>query len=30
MAMTVFSLVPGVMMIFFVRNHIARGFVVRT
>lgn len=30
MAMTVFSLLPGVLMIFFVRNHIARGFVVRT
>jgi glycerol transport system permease protein len=30
MAMTVFSLVPGVLMIFLVRNHIARGFVVRT
>lgn len=30
MAMTILSLVPGVMMIFIVRNHIARGFVVRT
>ena len=30
MAMTILSLVPGVMMIFMVRNHIARGFVVRT
>ncbi len=30
MAMTVFSLVPGVLMIFLVRNHIARGFVIRT
>jgi glycerol transport system permease protein len=30
MAMTVFSLIPGVLMIFLVRNHIARGFVVRT
>ncbi len=30
MAMTVFSLLPGVLMIFLVRNHIARGFVVRT
>jgi len=30
MAMTIFSLVPGVAMIFLVRNHIARGFVIRT
>lgn len=30
MAMTVFSLLPGVLMIFLVRNHIARGFVIRT
>jgi glycerol transport system permease protein len=30
MAMTVFSVLPGVLMIFLVRNHIARGFVVRT
>ncbi len=29
MAMTVFSLLPGVAMIYFVRNHIARGFVIR-
>ena len=29
MAMTVLSLVPGVAMIWFVRNHIARGFVMR-
>ena len=29
MAMTVVSLVPGVAMIWFVRNHISRGFVVR-
>ncbi|MCB1330161.1 MAG: carbohydrate ABC transporter permease [Maritimibacter sp.] len=28
-AMTVFSLLPGVVMIYFVRNHIARGFVIR-
>lgn len=28
-AMTVFSLIPGVAMIWFVRNHIARGFVIR-
>ena len=30
MAMTVFSLLPGLLMIYFVRNHISRGFVVRT
>jgi glycerol transport system permease protein len=30
MAMTMFSLVPGVLMIFLVRNQIARGFVIRT
>jgi glycerol transport system permease protein len=30
MAMTVFSLLPGLAMIYFVRNHIARGFVIRT
>ncbi|MGL5010965.1 MAG: carbohydrate ABC transporter permease, partial [Paracoccaceae bacterium] len=29
MAMTVLSLVPGVVMIFFVRNHISRGFTLR-
>ena len=29
MAMTVVSLLPGVAMIWFVRNHIARGFVIR-
>lgn len=29
MAMTMFSLVPGVTMIYFVRNHISKGFVVR-
>ncbi|SIO02552.1 carbohydrate ABC transporter permease [Vannielia litorea] len=29
-AMTVFSLLPGVLMIVFVRRHIARGFVIRT
>ena len=29
MAMTVVSLIPGAAMIWFVRNHIARGFVVR-
>ncbi len=30
MAMTVVSLIPGLAMICFVRNHIARGFVIRT
>lgn len=29
MAMTVVSLIPGLGMIWFVRNHIARGFVMR-
>lgn len=29
MAMTIFSLLPGLVMIYFVRHHIARGFVVR-
>lgn len=29
MAMTVFSVVPGLMMIYFVRNHFARGFMIR-
>jgi glycerol transport system permease protein len=29
MAMTCISLVPGVAMIWFVRNHIARGFTLR-
>ena len=29
MAMTVFSLVPGLAMIYFVRNHLAKGFVIR-
>lgn len=29
MTMTVFSLLPGLVMIYFVRHHIARGFVVR-
>jgi glycerol transport system permease protein len=29
MAMTVFSLVPGLVMIYFVRNHLAKGFVIR-
>jgi len=30
MAMTVFTLLPGVAMIYLVRNHIARGFVMKT
>lgn len=30
MAMTVFSLLPGAAMIYLVRNHIAKGFVIRT
>lgn len=30
MAMTVFSLLPGLVMIWFVRNHISRGFEIRT
>ena len=29
MAMTCRSLVPGVAMIWFVRNHLARGFTLR-
>ncbi len=29
MAMTVLSLVPGVVLIFFVRNHVSRGFEIR-
>lgn len=29
MAMTTLSLLPGLVMIYFVRNHIARGFVIR-
>ncbi|MCU0801654.1 MAG: carbohydrate ABC transporter permease [Rhodobacteraceae bacterium] len=29
MAMTVLSLLPGVLMIWLVRNHIARGFTIR-
>ena len=28
MAMTVVSLLPGILMIWFVRNHIARGFKI--
>lgn len=30
MAMTVVSMVPGIGLIWFVRNHIARGFTMRT
>ncbi|MFT4118764.1 carbohydrate ABC transporter permease [Bradyrhizobium sp.] len=30
MAMTVIALVPGIAMIYFVRNHLAKGFVIRT
>jgi glycerol transport system permease protein len=30
MAMTVLAIVPGVAMIYFVRNHLAKGFVIRT
>jgi glycerol transport system permease protein len=30
MAMTMLSLVPGLAMIWFVRNHISRGFILRT
>lgn len=29
MAMTVFSILPGVLLIYFVRNYIARGFQIR-
>jgi glycerol transport system permease protein len=29
MAMTVLSLVPGLIMIWFVRNHISKGFTIR-
>ena len=29
MAMTVISIIPGVLMIYFVRNHIARGFTIK-
>jgi glycerol transport system permease protein len=30
MAMTLVSLVPGLAVIYFVRNHIAKGFIVRS
>jgi glycerol transport system permease protein len=29
MAMTVLALLPGIAMIYFVRNHLAKGFVIR-
>jgi glycerol transport system permease protein len=29
MAMTVLSIIPGALMIYFVRNHIAKGFIVK-
>jgi glycerol transport system permease protein len=29
MAMTVLSIIPGALMIYFVRNHIARGFMIK-
>jgi glycerol transport system permease protein len=29
MAMTVLSIVPGALMIYFVRNHIAKGFTIK-
>lgn len=29
MAMTIFSLLPRIVLIYFVRNHISKGFVVR-
>ncbi len=28
-AMTVLSIIPGALMIYFVRNHIAKGFIIR-
>lgn len=30
MAMTMISLLPGLLMIYFVRNHIAKGFIIRS
>lgn len=30
MAMTVLSIIPGVLMVYFVRNHIAKGFMLKT
>jgi glycerol transport system permease protein len=29
MAMTVLSIIPGAFMIYFVRNHIAKGFIIK-
>jgi glycerol transport system permease protein len=29
MAMTVLSVIPGALMIYFVRNHIAKGFIIK-
>jgi len=29
MAMTVLSIVPGALLIYFVRNHIAKGFTIK-
>ena len=29
MAMTVLSIIPGALMIYFVRNHIAKGFIIK-
>ena len=29
MAMTVLSILPGVFMVYFVRNHIAKGFIIK-
>lgn len=29
MAMTVLSIIPGTLMIYFVRNHIAKGFMIK-
>jgi glycerol transport system permease protein len=29
MAMTVLSIIPGALMIYFVRNHIAKGFITK-
>jgi ABC-type glycerol-3-phosphate transport system permease component len=30
MAMTVLAIAPGIATIYFVRNHPAKGFVIRT
>jgi len=29
MAMTVLSILPGIFMVYFVRNHIAKGFIIK-